>query len=465
MSDSSRSDGRFAWVQAIAGWVTLGIVLLSVIPLGANRPVVWTLLGLAVVGLFGVQVVLSLLRPTAVALGRAMPWLFAYFVVLLWGMVQVALPAPEGLAHPVWALAPEGAVPRIGADPGQGRHIVLRLATYGMVAWIMAASALSSRRAWAYLRAIALFSTALAIYGLYAAITGTNPILGIDSGQPTVVSATFVNRNSYATYGAFGLMINVVLYMQQAGRGASEDHRVALRNFLENFFAGAWIYALGALLCAAAVALTASRAGGVSAVLGLIVLFLALSKGGRASSIGLWAVLAAIVGFVLFALTSDTIDRFLASSGEGLRFVVFPVVFQHIFDRPWLGQGIGAFQDTFRAFVPLKAAEGEWDMAHNSYLENFYELGIPAAMLLYLALAGVLLRLLAGLRTRSQDLGVPAAALACLTTAGVHAMFDFSLQMPACAALFAAILGIGWAQSFARKDRAVLRPSEANNDI
>jgi hypothetical protein len=52
-----------------------------------------------------------------------------------------------------------------------------------------------------------------------------------------------------------------------------------------------------------------------------------------------------------------------------------------------------------------------------------------------------------------------------MVTGAAHATVDFSLQMPAIAALFAAILGIGWSQSFAREARASMTRREARNDI
>jgi hypothetical protein len=42
---------------------------------------------------------------------------------------------------------------------------------------------------------------------------------------------------------------------------------------------------------------------------------------------------------------------------------------------------------------------------------------------------------------------VPAFGLAVLVAAGLHALVDFSLQMPASAALFAMILGVAWGVS------------------
>ncbi|MBM9594034.1 O-antigen ligase family protein [Roseitranquillus sediminis] len=453
----ARFDGPYARAQAILGWMTLALVLVSVIPYGANLAIVWTALATAATGLFMLQLVLHVLRPSAVALNRAVLPGLLWLGVLAWGWVQVELPVPQALAHPAWAAAPEGATPRIGADPDSGRHILMRLASYAMIAWILVASALESSRAWAYVRAVAIFSSALAVYGLWAGLTGQNPILGLDGGR-TAVSATFVNRNSYATYAAFGMLANLAAYIHLAGWSRSRGGRMALRDFLESFFDGAWIHVLGTLLCAAAVVLSASRAGGVSAVLGLIALLAVLGGGRRAGNLTLWLVLAAIGGFVVFVLGSDLLDRLIAPGGEQLRFVVYPAIVEQILQRPWLGQGIGAFQDAFRPHLPEAAARFEWDMAHNSYLENLFELGIPAGAVFYLVFVWIAARLLVGLRVRGSDRALPALALAVLVTGGVHAVFDFSLQMPASAALFAAILGIGWAQAFPRAGRAAQVP-------
>jgi O-antigen ligase len=91
-------------------------------------------------------------------------------------------------------------------------------------------------------------------------------------------------------------------------------------------------------------------------------------------------------------------------------------------------------------------------MAHNSYLENAYEFGLPAAAVFYTALALIAARLVRGARTRRRDTDIAAFAIGCLAAGAFHAAFDFSLQMPAAAALFAAILGLGWAQSFTREE-------------
>jgi O-antigen ligase len=122
-----------------------------------------------------------------------------------------------------------------------------------------------------------------------------------------------------------------------------------------------------------------------------------------------------------------------------------------------LGQGLGGFRDAFRAHIPPALTGEEWDMAHSSYLENAYELGLPAAVLFYVAIAVVLVRLWRGTGVRRTNRGLPAFAFAVGVVGALHATVDFSLQIPAVAALFAFCLGLGWAQSFPRRDRRASR--------
>jgi O-antigen ligase len=131
-----------------------------------------------------------------------------------------------------------------------------------------------------------------------------------------------------------------------------------------------------------------------------------------------------------------------------MRFAVYGLVVEAIADRPLAGFGIGSFEDSFRQYLTADQAAAEWDMAHNSYLENLFELGLIGAVLFYGALLWIAAVVTRGVLTRRRNRVFACCAFACLVGAGFHAIFDFSLQMPATAALFAAILAIGWSQSF-----------------
>ncbi|NBQ28912.1 MAG: hypothetical protein EBU18_13325, partial [Rhodobacteraceae bacterium] len=88
--------------------------------------------------------------------------------------------------HPAWQdFAAEHGY--ISAAPTAGGHFVLRLAAYALIFWIAVQSTRNRKRAQHFMRAIALFSGALAFFGLAAAFTGHNPILA-DTLYPSFVT-------------------------------------------------------------------------------------------------------------------------------------------------------------------------------------------------------------------------------------------------------------------------------------
>ena len=98
-------------------------------------------------------------------------------------------------------------------------------------------------------------------------------------------------------------------------------------------------------------------------------------------------------------------------------------------------------------FVGHERFDGVVDKAHNTYIEHLVELGIPATAALYLGpvlLFGYCVRGLFA-RQRNQVFGLAAAGATVLVA--LHSLVDFSLQIPAVAVTFAAVLAIGVAQS------------------
>jgi O-antigen ligase len=89
-----------------------------------------------------------------------------------------------------------------------------------------------------------------------------------------------------------------------------------------------------------------------------------------------------------------------------------------------------------------------YDRAHNTWLENGFELGIPASLALFAALLGIALTCWRGVQRRHRDWVYPAAGVGASVLVGVHALVDFSLQIPAVAMLYALVMGIACAQSY-----------------
>ena len=443
--------------QALLGWSTLCVVLVSAIALGANRPASWSALAGAVFVLFGFQTLLDILQGVPRTAARVwLPALF-FFAAVVWALVQT-LPTPSAAyAHPVWAFVPS-ATPRISADPIPGQQIILRLTSYGMIFWLALRAATRATRAIAFLKAIALFSTAMAAFGLAAYMTGINPILQADTSP--VFSATFINRNSYATFAVFGILANLGAYIHAASLGSRNETRPVgnrIREFLERFFGGAWLFALGFLLCLAGLVLTQSRGGALAGIVGLATFAASYRRRDARLNPFLLATLIGIPVFVFTVLTTGLFSRLLATTEEENRFQIYALVLEGIWDRPLLGHGLGTFENSFRQYVPIELAQFDWNLAHNSYLENAFELGLPAAVSFYLGLLMITFAIARGTRSRRRNRIVACVALSSVFTAGLHSVFDFSLQIPAIAALFAFILGIGYAQSFRRSESSSLR--------
>jgi len=446
--------------QGFVGWTALFLVLVSVLPNGANMHVAWLGLVLATLVLFGAQMALDLSD-----LGRSRYvrplWLPAllYGGVMAWAAFQLSpFAPPEWIAQSWHSVDAEG---RIAVDPSHGRHLLARLIAYALIFWIALRAAADDARAAAFVRVTAVWSTLVASYGLVTSGIGYDWLAGTEARG--ALSATFVNRNSYATYAAFGLLANLaaVWLILAEGDGFGTTRRQRLRAWLEALTSWGWVYLTGAALVAAALMLTVSRGGIASAAVGVAVFALLLRKGDRrgedAGGRLAWAPLAAVVvaigGYAALTGLDALLQRVSGLSDEQARFVAFAELGEAIAEEPFIGQGLGGFQDAFRAHIPPSLAQAEWDLAHSSYLENAYELGIPAATAFFLAIALVLWRLWRGTRVRRSNRGVPAFALSVGVVGALHATVDFSLQMPAVAALFAFCLGIGWAQSFPRGKR------------
>jgi hypothetical protein len=109
---------------------------------------------------------------------------------------------------------------------------------------------------------------------------------------------------------------------------------------------------------------------------------------------------------------------------------------------PWLGSGLGTFEDAFRRF---KRSAGDHAVQHaeSDWVEFGTESGL-AGMVLAVAAVGLLFA--AGLRAARSSTplvrGLVAGALAGLVALGVHSAFDFNLHIPAAALMAAALLSV-----------------------
>jgi len=382
-----------------------------------------------------------------------------FLFVVLWAFAQTSPLASMAFAHPIWGITSDalgtGLPATISVDPPTTLRALMRLLTDASVLWLAIQLSRDLSRALLLLQAIAAIVTAYAAYGLILAIVDGAAIPFFDAPAGGPVRATFVNRNSFATYAGLGLIVVVALTLRLYRRAIPDAIGVV------SFRLSAFIAATGGrgsvligagLLILVALLGTLSRGGILStavalfAVLTLTATRQSQKRGERIEAIVLVAVVVAIA-FVFFG------DRFvgrIAQSGldDSSRAAVYLITLRAIIDAPLLGFGYGTFADVFPMYRDQSIPPFEtWELAHNTYLEVWLGLGLLFGTALMAAIGLLALKCVAGAVTRQRAAIAPIVATAATLLIGAHALVDFSLQMEGVALTFMAILGAGVAQS------------------
>ena len=180
-------------------------------------------------------------------------------------------------------------------------------------------------------------------------------------------------------------------------------------------------------------------------------------SGGRRFT-GLAVITAALVfGFaiVLWALSAGLSSERIATTGKAFddRMAMYRLVAGSVLDNPWVGVGHGAFSDAFPVYRTSEAGIGGfWNAAHNIYLEAMLGLGLPAFLVLSIAVGWCVWRVFLGAFKRQRNSTAPLAAAAASLFVLLHGLVDFSLQTPALAYVWSALLGFGVAQSWSSRE-------------
>ena len=467
-----------AWRLRIGLTVWLCLLLaVSPWPLGAAIPMVaitFSVLNLATAAL-AVLIVSLPERPAftgPVLIAGAM-----ILCVVAWMVIQVIPDIGAGWAHPGWRYAPDGhGVGSISINPDAGIYQLLRFSGYvGLFVAVLIAAA-DRRVADAMHMAMIVIVTLYAIYGILAllldfqTVAGFGPIAYVGD-----VTSTFVNRNSWATYANLGLVLILARLADDFEEIPGASLRARLVEMFQTIKAPMLFRLLAFFVVATASILSNSRGGFLSAAVALpltVIIALAAVRP-RASMIGAAVLAAVVAGTWIVAASGEGVlerlqqlDMQFDPGGAG-RLAAWVISFDLISHRPWLGHGLGSFQAVFQTSNDERFTL-IYDLAHNTYIEHMLEIGIPATLMLYGAAAilfGICLR---GVFRRRRDRVFALAAVGASLLVGLHALVDFSIQIPAIAMLFSTILAIGCAQarpSVRVKTTKVRRRSTAETQI
>lgn len=463
LPEPSRAERGFA---RAAFWLYIATLAWAPFPLGSNRPWSWSVLILLVALCWLLWGAGTWLVPQQnwKALRRFTVPALLGGATLLWALVQISPWVPAGWAHPVWSLAssefhrPVAAT--ISIDPWATATEALKLATYAAALWLTFLMARRAEDANRLLLALIAIGAAYALYGIVLGLLGMSQFELFYSG-PVVrsggLAATFVNKNSYATYAGMASIAAVVRLVTLAGANvvATRGLKPWLLSAL-HFLFGRGIGALVALLlCFSTLVASASRAGFAATLCGLaaVSVVAALVSGRRAAfrwSLGGGIALFALV-VVLIAMSGDTLAERLnqlvdAGGPDAMRLALWDAAGRMISDSPFLGLGLGTFRDAYPLYAN-QVLPFMMDRAHSDYLEFAAGLGLPAAIAWWLAWALLALQCLRGVFARRRNRQYALLAFGASVLVAVHSAFDFSLQMPAVAFTYATILGLGLAQS------------------
>jgi len=459
-SDDRGSAGARGARALLGATLTAGLILVlaaAPLPMGAVYPWAWSVLALASAALLVLAALYTLLEPptTAAVRGLRLPLLLAAGLVAWISFQQMPVAFP-GWNASLWDQA-AGALGRpiarsISVVPERSEGHLLRLFSYAAIllaAWTVARR---SRGAAILLQAIACISVAYAVYGLLAYFAGNQTILWYPKWAYRYdLTGSFVNRNSFAAFLGLGLLANLGLLAQALMKHVDgRSWRILVLSSLEAIFRhGVWVI-LSVAFVSSALLLTHSRGGAVAAMLGAVGLVVAIFAAPSLAGPWRWAI-AGLTGLgvlvMLMVAGTGLLARVPESASElGGRTEIYQGTIEAIKDHSILGTGLGSFEFVFPPYQPQSESK-LIEYAHDEYLQNMLELGIPAALVFYAMLGSLVIRCFAGAVRRRRNAIFPSVAAGASVLAIAHTAIDFSTQIPAVSAAFAALLGLGLAQS------------------
>ena len=385
-------------------------------------------------------------------------------VYALVAIVQVIPNAIPRLNDPIWRQADEllgtGALARISSraeiPPVAVGHFLLFFTSF-ISGFTIGTSQRNSDRLLQFAQYAIL---AYALYGLAALILTPNMVLWAPKAYKGSLTATFINRNTAATFIGAGTILWFCSAIAQLQEVRFSSMRLLLLSQSSEELTFRIIVRSGAaLVCFFALLLTGSRGGLICSCLGLLVsvtLMLVSNKKPKSLRVLFSAGITAVTIVLLSQMGR------IGSHGafdEG-RWSAYQICVESIQQRPLLGAGAGTFADIFPSLRDVNFYSwGVLDYAHSTILEIAVEMGIPvAALVVAAALTSLVLVGRASMTSKGRQRAPLAAIAGIMVLSYLHSTIDFSLQIPGYFILFGVLLGCGLAKA-SKIDITVQAPS------
>ena len=456
--DRPRSRARRPAINGVATFMLFAVVALAPLPFGSVDPlaiVAWCM----VLGVALATASLRALEPRHFLIIAGIACVVGAYGLVLHEQLA-ARPFFEVAPDPVW----QAAADVLGSPLPPSLSMVRDQPLFALGAPLAAMLCLlvsfivcvDRRRAYQLLSVVAWSGSAYALFGIAAFLIDPGHVLWMKKqAYFTVLTATFINRNTAAVYFGSCAIVWLLILMERLRQRLPPAglSLIVIGQALQNPGRDMIIGASAFFLCFAAMFLTGSRAGVVLSLLAAaIAVGLFVLKTVPLGRKALRYLLAAACG--LFILTevlgAGVMARFdIEGLAGGGRTDTYRSTLAMIEDHPWFGTGLGTFASVFPAYRSSAGTSwGTWERAHSTPLEMASELGLPMAGVVTAAWIGALAVLGHGLWVRNRDHIIVVAALAVAMLANAHSLIDFSLQIPGFALVVLALVGAGLAQSF-----------------
>ncbi|MDO9271251.1 MAG: O-antigen ligase family protein [Methylobacter sp.] len=440
--------------------IFLYVILLAPIPFGANRAWAWSLYAilLALFGLTACVTVLSGRADMRVSLKAVRYSLYLICIPIAWSLLQLSSFAPDSWMHPFWQLAgeqlPEPVEAHISLAPQETGTALMKLGSYLLVFFISLQFNRDSEQAALTFKGIAYAGLIYAVYGLIIYFGHFNTILWFEKWTyRESLTSTFVNRNSYATYAGLTLLAGFPLLFEkiQSSFQYGIKNHYGRQYFFERVFVRGWFPLLLIIIIMTALCLSLSRGGFLSTALAVVAFLIVLLLSRKIKNNAAVILLLVSISVISWGVSSQSGDQLLERldmilSENQDRWLVYDILSKANVENRWLGVGYGSFEKSFRLYRD-ETISGYYDKAHNTYLENIFELGLFQASALFAAISLTALICLRGVWIRRKHWIYPAIGFSANLLVGAHALVDFSLQIPAVAFTYALLMGAAVGQA------------------
>lgn len=457
-------------------WVLLIVIAWLPIPLGSNRVWSWSLMELFVFVIAACLIVehliwqnqrFSVLKKLKIQLGLLIAWLVFHWVQLIpmpIAILEAISPATVELHYYLYGESFASSSLHLSLGIGETLQAILKNSAY-ITLFILVVVLVNSRLRIQQMAMMLIYAgTANAFFGIINYFTqGQFGFFKPASWWGQAISGTYINPNHFA--GLMELCLPMALGLIMAGHQRQRFYpnlKARLRGMLEFMLSREALLYLFAVIMLAGIFLSSSR-GGIASLLTALVLGLVLFHFARPISVPQMRVGRVIVPLVILAVGWFGIGNFITKlENAGLdsdRGLIREATYPLIADYPLFGTGAGTYEQIFTLYKNSVLGLSVYDHSHNDYLELLSEQGITGFLLMGLAILFIYWRIIKclGLRRNAQLRGILFGVVVGTLSLLIHAWIDFNFQIPANAAIFWCLMGLGISCSLmeGKKARAI----------